>query len=195
MAKHRIKNVVCTVTKSSGGSPVTFTDRLDYAAFVRMADELEATTMGSDGHEEWLGGFEGGFVELVFQQDFDAGQVNDTLKDELGKIITVELQPNPNGQTTVSPTNPKWDLQVPGVNAARVRRQRQAALAHLAEDAPVRQAGEVHHAVSDEDDFSQYDEFEDDDYTRSASRPSSSTTRTTRLSRSPRSPGTWWSWS
>ena len=108
MAKHRIKNVVCTVTKSSGGSPVTLTDRLDYAAFERMADELEATTMASDGHEEWLGGFEGGFVELVFQQDFDAGQVNDTLKDELGKIITVELQPNPNGQTTVSPTNPKW---------------------------------------------------------------------------------------
>ena len=111
MAKHYLKNVVCTITKSSGGSSATLTNRLRHAAFERMWEELDAATFGSDGYEEAIGGMESGYVELEFQQDYDAGQVADILKDEGGKIVTVELQANPNGITTVGPNNPKWTLK------------------------------------------------------------------------------------
>lgn len=72
-------------------------------------EEIDKTSLGSQGWREVAAGLKSGSVTLNFQQDFGAGSVDATLFPLLGTEGTVVIRPT---SGTVSATNPAYSAVV-----------------------------------------------------------------------------------
>lgn len=73
------------------------------AELVINAAEVDTTDFGSGGFTEVIGGLKSGQVTLDFHNDFGAGAVSDLLKDLVGTIGTVVIDPTGAGAGTANP--------------------------------------------------------------------------------------------
>ena len=72
-------------------------------------EEIDKTSLGSQGWREVAGGLKSGSVTLNFQQDYGSGSVDATLFPLLGTEGTVVIRP---ASGTVSATNPAYSATV-----------------------------------------------------------------------------------
>ena len=72
------------------------------------ADELEDTAFG-DIYRSRLGGLKDWSVDIDFNQDFAASQVDQTLFPLLGTVVTVKVRPT---SAAISVTNPEYSGSV-----------------------------------------------------------------------------------
>lgn len=72
-------------------------------------EEIDKTSLGSQGWREVAAGLKSGSLTLNFQQDFGAGSVDATLFPLLGTEGTVVIRP---GSGTVSASNPAYSATV-----------------------------------------------------------------------------------
>jgi hypothetical protein len=72
-------------------------------------EEIDKTSLGSNGWREVAAGLKSGSVTLNFLQDFGAGSVDATLFPLLGTEGTVVIRPN---STAVSASNPAYSAVV-----------------------------------------------------------------------------------
>jgi hypothetical protein len=72
-------------------------------------EEIDKTSLGSQGWREVAAGLKSGSLTLNFQQDFGSGSVDATLFPLLGTEGTVVIRP---GSGTVSATNPAYSATV-----------------------------------------------------------------------------------
>ena len=79
------------------------------AELVINAAEVDTTDFGSGGFTEVIGGLKSGQVTLDFHNDFGAGGVSDLLKDLVGTIGTVVIDPTGAGAGS---TNPVYTAEV-----------------------------------------------------------------------------------
>jgi len=79
------------------------------AELVINAAEVDTTDFGSGGFTEVIGGLKSGQVTLDFHNDFGAGGVSDLLKDLVGTIGTVVIDPTGAG---AGATNPVYTAEV-----------------------------------------------------------------------------------
>ena len=103
MAIHVATDRFLSIVKSSGGAAVDLSDNVKDLTLSRSADEHEVPAMG-DTFKPRIGGLTDGSIEIEFYQDYDDNKVYDTLKDELGKVVTVATRPSKTD--AVSATNP-----------------------------------------------------------------------------------------
>jgi hypothetical protein len=69
-------------------------------------DSVETTAFGDSGHK-FTGGLQNNSIEIAFNQDYAAGEVEATVYPLVGTTTTVEIIPV---DTTVGATNPKYTL-------------------------------------------------------------------------------------
>jgi len=79
------------------------------AELVINAAEVDTTDFGSGGFTELIGGLKSGQVTLDFHNDFGSGAVSDLLKDLVGTIGTVTLDPTGAG---AGANNPVYTAEV-----------------------------------------------------------------------------------
>ncbi len=79
------------------------------AELVINAAEVDTTDFGSGGFTEVIGGLKSGQVTLDFHNDFGSGGVSDLLKDLVGTIGTVTIDPTGAG---AGATNPVYTAEV-----------------------------------------------------------------------------------
>mgnify|MGYP003120662696 FL=1 len=79
------------------------------AELVINAAEVDTTDFGSGGFTEVIGGLKSGQVTLDFHNDFGSGGVSDLLKDLVGTIGTVTIDPTGAG---AGATNPIYTAEV-----------------------------------------------------------------------------------
>jgi len=79
------------------------------AELVINAAEVDTTDFGSGGFTEVIGGLKSGQVTLDFHNDFGAGGVSNLLKDLVGTIGTVVIDPTGAG---AGATNPVYTAEV-----------------------------------------------------------------------------------
>jgi hypothetical protein len=79
------------------------------AEIVINAAEVDTTDFGSGGFTEVIGGLKSGQVTLDFHNDFGSGGVSDLLKDLVGTIGTVTIDPTGAG---AGATNPVYTAEV-----------------------------------------------------------------------------------
>ena len=79
------------------------------AELVINAAEVDTTDFGSGGFTEVIGGLRSGQVTLDFHNDFGAGGVSNLLKDLVGTIGTVVIDPTGDG---AGATNPVYTAEV-----------------------------------------------------------------------------------
>jgi len=79
------------------------------AELVINAAEVDTTDFGSGGFTEVIGGLKSGQVTLDFHNDFGAGGVSNLLKDLVGTIGTVVIDPTGDG---AGATNPVYTAEV-----------------------------------------------------------------------------------
>jgi len=79
------------------------------AELVINAAEVDTTDFGSGGFTEVIGGLKSGQVTLDFHNDFGAGGVSNLLKDLVGTIGTVVIDPTGAGAGS---TNPVYTAEV-----------------------------------------------------------------------------------
>ena len=79
------------------------------AELVINAAEVDTTDFGSGGFTEVIGGLQSGQVTLDFHNDFGAGGVSNLLKDLVGTIGTVVIDPTGAG---AGATNPVYTAEV-----------------------------------------------------------------------------------
>jgi len=79
------------------------------AELVINAAEVDTTDFGSGGFTEVIGGLRSGQVTLDFHNDFGAGGVSNLLKDLVGTIGTVVIDPTGAG---AGATNPVYTAEV-----------------------------------------------------------------------------------
>ena len=79
------------------------------AELVINAAEVDTTDFGSGGFTEIIGGLKSGQVTLDFHNDFGSGAVSDLLKDLVGTIGTVTLDPTGAG---AGANNPVYTAEV-----------------------------------------------------------------------------------
>ena len=79
------------------------------AELVINAAEVDTTDFGSGGFTEVIGGLKSGQVTLDFHNDFGAGGVSNLLKDLVGTIGTVVIEPTGAG---AGATNPVYTAEV-----------------------------------------------------------------------------------
>ena len=79
------------------------------AELVINAAEVDTTDFGSGGFTELIGGLKSGQVTLDFHNDFGSGAVSDLLKDLVGTIGTVTIDPTGAG---AGANNPVYTAEV-----------------------------------------------------------------------------------
>jgi hypothetical protein len=87
-----------TVTINS----VDLTDHITSVTWSESAAELDTTAMG-DANITRIGGLKDGSVNIEFNQDFAAGEVNATLYPLLGTVTTVTMTPTSAAAATDNP--------------------------------------------------------------------------------------------
>jgi hypothetical protein len=85
---------------------VTLSDHATSVTITYEKDSVETTAFGDAGHK-FTGGLQNNSVEIAFQQDFAASNVEATVYPLVGTTTTVELIPV---ATTISGTNPKYTV-------------------------------------------------------------------------------------
>lgn len=101
------KYVVTGTSVSLNGSDISANTAR--AELVINAAEVDTTDFGSGGFTEVIGGLKSGQVTLDFHNDFGSGGVSDLLKDLVGTIGTVTIDPTGAG---AGATNPVYTAEV-----------------------------------------------------------------------------------
>ncbi|MGI8313336.1 hypothetical protein [Saccharopolyspora hattusasensis] len=99
MAKLVLKN---TFVKING------VDLSDWASSCELSlevDDQDATTFGSGGWSEFLGGLKSGSLSITFKQDFAAGAVDETLWPLFGTLVPFAVRAT---SDPASATNPEY---------------------------------------------------------------------------------------
>jgi hypothetical protein len=84
---------------------VDLSDHVKSAVLALEADALDATTMGSDGWKEMVGGLKAGTLTIEFLDDYAASEVDATMWPLFGTVTTFEVRPDAGA---VGATNPKY---------------------------------------------------------------------------------------
>lgn len=87
---------------------VDLTEHVKSVTLNYEAEELDRTSMGNTARRR-MGGLKDFNVQLNFNQDFDAGAVDDTLFGITGNVVPVLITPR---SGSVSPTNPRYSGDV-----------------------------------------------------------------------------------
>jgi len=103
MAKFVLKATQVTV------NAVNLSDWCSSATLEFEVEDQDATTFGSEGWSEVLGGLKSGTLSLTFKQDFAAGAVDATLWPLLGEVTTFSLKAT---DAATSATNPVYSGSV-----------------------------------------------------------------------------------
>lgn len=80
-------------------------DHIESVQFDIDFAELDKTNFGSSGKKEITGGLESGSVQITFQQDYAASDVEATLFPLLNTVVSVVAKP---ASGTVTATNPSY---------------------------------------------------------------------------------------
>lgn len=105
MAKLVLRNCYIGITPD-GGSEVDFSSHVSSVTINLSKDEVETTNFGGDGRER-VHGLKDDSFEVNFQQDFDAGSVDDVLYPlwDQEEEFTVTVRPK---SDAVSASNPSY---------------------------------------------------------------------------------------
>ena len=87
---------------------VDLSGQVTSVSWSQTAEEIDTTSLGSS-HRTRVGGLTDGSITVELQQDFAAEATWATLKDLLGKTVTVKWQ---SASATVSTTNPSYSVDV-----------------------------------------------------------------------------------
>ena len=98
MAAYMINNASVTINSVDLSSAVTS------VTFSEEADQLETTAMGDD-NRTMIGGLKSGTIDLEFNQDLAASDVQATVRPLLGTVTTVVVK---NSAAATAATNPQW---------------------------------------------------------------------------------------
>jgi hypothetical protein len=85
---------------------VTLSDHATSVTLTHEDDSVEVTAFGDTGHK-FTGGLQNNSIEIAFNQDFAASNVEATIYPLVGTTTTVEIIPV---NTTVSTSNPKYTV-------------------------------------------------------------------------------------
>lgn len=85
---------------------VDLSDRANSVTLTYEVDSVEVTAFGDSGHK-FAGGLQNNSVEISFQQDFAANEVEATIYSLVGTTTTVVIKPT---SAAVSSTNPSYTL-------------------------------------------------------------------------------------
>jgi len=98
MAAFMLNNASVTINS------VDLSDHVTSITFSEEADQLETTAMGDD-NRTMIGGLKSGTIDLEFNQDLAATDVQATIRALLGTVTAVVVK-NDAGATAA--TNPQW---------------------------------------------------------------------------------------
>ena len=98
MAAFMLNNASVTINS------VDLSDHVTSITFSEEADQLETTAMG-DNNRTMIGGLKSGTIDLEFNQDLAASDVQATIRALLGTVTAVIVK-NDAGATAA--TNPQW---------------------------------------------------------------------------------------
>lgn len=98
MAAFMLNNASVTINS------VDLSDHVTSITFSEEADQLETTAMGDD-NRTMIGGLKSGTIDLEFNQDLAASDVQATIRALLGTVTAVVVK-NDAGATAA--TNPQW---------------------------------------------------------------------------------------
>tara|TARA_Y100000361_G_scaffold25599_1_gene20502 strand:- start:371 stop:778 length:408 start_codon:yes stop_codon:yes gene_type:complete len=98
MAAFMLNNASVTINS------VDLSDHVTSITFSEEADQLETTAMG-DNNRTMIGGLKSGTIDLEFNQDLAASDVQATIRALLGTVTAVVVK-NDAGATAA--TNPQW---------------------------------------------------------------------------------------
>ena len=98
MAAFMLNNASVTINS------VDLSDHITSITFSEEADQLETTAMG-DNNRTMIGGLKSGTIDLEFNQDLAASDVQATIRALLGTVTAVIVK-NDAGATAA--TNPQW---------------------------------------------------------------------------------------
>ncbi len=98
MAAYMLNNASVTINSVDLSSAVTS------VTFSEEADQLETTAMGDD-NRTMIGGLKSGTIDIEFNQDLAASQVQATVRPLLGTVTTVVVK---NSAAATATTNPQW---------------------------------------------------------------------------------------
>ena len=98
MAAFMLNNASVTINS------VDLSDHVTSITFSEEADQLETTAMG-DNNRTMIGGLKSGTIDLEFNQDLAASDVQATIRPLLGTVTAVVVK-NDAGATAA--TNPQW---------------------------------------------------------------------------------------
>jgi hypothetical protein len=84
---------------------VDLSDHVRSVELTIEADEQDATAMANGGYSQTLTGLKTGTINLEFNQDYAAGEVDATLFPLFGTTFAFEIRPT---SAVVGATNPKW---------------------------------------------------------------------------------------
>ena len=85
---------------------VALSDRANSVSLNFEIDSVESTAFGSTGHK-FVGGLQNNSLDIEFQQDFAASNVEDTVFPLVGTTTTVVIKPT---SAAVGTTNPEYTL-------------------------------------------------------------------------------------
>jgi hypothetical protein len=85
---------------------VTLSDHATSVTLTHEDDSVEVTAFGDTGHK-FTGGLQNNSIEIAFNQDFAAANVEATIYPLVGTTTTVEIIPV---NTTVGTSNPKYTV-------------------------------------------------------------------------------------
>lgn len=87
---------------------VDLSDHVTSVTFSEIADELETTAFGQSFRSR-IGGLKDGSLDVDFNQDFAASNVQATIRTLLGTVTVITLKPT---SASVSATNPSFTFSV-----------------------------------------------------------------------------------
>lgn len=83
---------------------VDLSDHVLSVTLDHRAELVDATAMGTAGTRERVGGLKDWQVDVEFQQDFAASNVDDTLNGLVGTTFTVDIRPTSAARSTTNPS-------------------------------------------------------------------------------------------
>ena len=98
MAAFMLNNASVTINS------VDLSDHVTSVTFTEEADQLETTAMGDD-NRTMIGGLKSGTIDLEFNQDLAATDVQATVRALLGTVTTLVVK---NIASAAATTNPQW---------------------------------------------------------------------------------------
>lgn len=87
---------------------VDLSDHVTSVTFSEIADELETTAFGQSFRSR-IGGLKDGSLDVDFNQDFAASNVQATIRTLLGSVTVITLKPT---SAAVGATNPSYTFSV-----------------------------------------------------------------------------------